>query len=157
MLERLHVDGERFLKALVEESAWFWFLLASAVMSLRFVTEPCNWTSLSRLSRAERGRRASRWAETSDTQPIVDRHESIASLRAEKLAALRALWAGAQGYARLTPSARLLADARGLIDEGGAGDAFLLRFLRASKFSQLRAQNMIDNFCTVRSVEGKGR
>jgi len=35
-------------------------------------------------------------------------------------------------------------------------DAFLLRFLRASKFSQLRAQNMIDNFCTVRSVEGKG-
>ncbi len=58
MLERLHVDGERFLKALGEESAWFWFLLASAVMSLRFVTEPCNWTSLSRLSRAERGRRA---------------------------------------------------------------------------------------------------
>lgn len=35
-------------------------------------------------------------------------------------------------------------------------DAFLLRFLRASKFSQLRAQTMLDNFCTVRSVESKG-
>ena len=37
-----------------------------------------------------------------------------------------------------------------------ADDEFLLRFLRSSKFSQLRAQEWIDNFCTVRSVEGKG-
>lgn len=35
-------------------------------------------------------------------------------------------------------------------------DGFLLRFLRTAKFSQLRAQQMIDNFCTVRSVPGKG-
>ena len=35
-------------------------------------------------------------------------------------------------------------------------DAFLLRFLRNAKFSQLKAQEKIDNFWTVRSVEERG-
>ena len=35
-------------------------------------------------------------------------------------------------------------------------DAFLLRFLRAAKFSQLRAQKTFENFWTVRTVPGKG-
>jgi len=35
-------------------------------------------------------------------------------------------------------------------------DAFLLRFLRVAKFSQLRAQEVLENFCTVRSIEEKG-
>jgi len=35
-------------------------------------------------------------------------------------------------------------------------DAFLLRFLRVAKFSQLRAQQVLENFCTVRSIEEKG-
>ncbi|XP_013412324.1 alpha-tocopherol transfer protein-like [Lingula anatina] len=35
-------------------------------------------------------------------------------------------------------------------------DAFLLRFLRTSKFSMLRAQQMLDKFCTVRSSQEKG-
>lgn len=35
-------------------------------------------------------------------------------------------------------------------------DGFLLRFLRASKFSQLRAQEVLENYWTVRSVESKG-
>ena len=37
-----------------------------------------------------------------------------------------------------------------------ADDAFLLRFLRSSKFSQLRAQEVLENYWTVRSVESKG-
>ncbi|CAH1779664.1 unnamed protein product [Owenia fusiformis] len=35
-------------------------------------------------------------------------------------------------------------------------DTFLLRFLRHAKFSQLKAQKTLDNFWTVRTVEGKG-
>ncbi|CAH1779665.1 unnamed protein product [Owenia fusiformis] len=35
-------------------------------------------------------------------------------------------------------------------------DIFLLRFLRHAKFSQLKAQKTLDNFWTVRTVEGKG-
>ena len=32
----------------------------------------------------------------------------------------------------------------------------MLRFLRTAKFSQLRAQQLLENFWTVRSVPGKG-
>ena len=35
-------------------------------------------------------------------------------------------------------------------------DHFLLRFLRAAKFSQLRAQQVLENYWTVRSVTSKG-
>ena len=35
-------------------------------------------------------------------------------------------------------------------------DGFLLRFLRTAKFSQLRAQEILENFWTSRSVPGKG-
>ena len=35
-------------------------------------------------------------------------------------------------------------------------DAFLLRFLRGGKFSQLRAQQILENYWTVRSVSSKG-
>ena len=35
-------------------------------------------------------------------------------------------------------------------------DAFLLRYLRMAKFSQLRAQEVLDNYWTARTVPGKG-
>ena len=35
-------------------------------------------------------------------------------------------------------------------------DVFLLRFLRVAKFSQLRAQELVDNYWTARSSKEKG-
>ena len=35
-------------------------------------------------------------------------------------------------------------------------DLFLLRFLRVAKFSQLRAQEILENYWIVRTVPGKG-